>query len=220
MLINSFLGFISFSPAGDDDGSGGTGGNPPKPETVTREAYERAVGESKAEREKRKAMETELSEYKRKEAEAAEADALKRGEFDKLLQAERDKAAKIVADLEAERGVTAAMREKQLYIDRSTAFVDALGMPIEKRFWDLVDVSKIELTSDGNVDKASAVKYANDFKTQFADILAKSGATNFPNGKPQGGGSVGFHEAKTLKEKHEALPDAVEKRMRELGLPK
>lgn len=211
------------SPEGDGGGSGGTAdeNKDEKPNTVARDAYDRVLGETKAEREKRKAAEAELAEYKRKEKEAAEAEALKRGEFDKLMAAkdaevaaEREKAAK-----EAARA--ASLLEAQVENKKYGAFLRNLGASLDPKWINLVDLDQIKADENGVIDEASATKYANDFKTHYPQTIATTGNPNFPDKKPGGNATVTWDSEKTtranLKERKALMAEEYAKEKAKLG---
>jgi len=212
MFIESIISLFCFDVPEDIDGptSGGTGNLPPetpKPETVSREAYEKAVTEARNAKKR-------LKEIDDAKIAQDEKDALARGEHERLLTDEKARNEKLTLTL-SERD------QKDLNRDKTIEFFRALGTNLDEKYLDLIDISHIKVDADGNVDKASAVKYANDFKTRFKEILPITGATNFPDVKPQGGGNpTAWTADKTtranLKDRLSAMPDAVERRIQEL----
>lgn len=197
----------STNPGGD----GGTNSNQDKPDTVSRSAYERLMDENKANRAKLKAIEDER--LKREEDEAK-----KRGEFEHVLKSREEELAK-------EREKTKNLVGVIINDRKQDAFTRALGVPLDEKFSPLLDLSQIKTDDDGFVDEASVTKYVNDFKSRYGNILGKPGTGNFPDAKPQGGAgipawSTAPAKREDLKERYEALPGAVEKRMRELGITK
>jgi len=211
------------NPADSNANGSAEGGQ--KPDTVTREAFDRLLSEKKEEQKKRQAQDAELAAYKEKERLAAEDEAKKRGDFESILAAEKEHAAKLKDEIAKRDALIETVKVEKLVESKARAFFKALGSGLDEKFHSLVDLDNVKVDSEGNIDQASATKYANDFRTEYGTILTKPGPNNFPDGKPQGGGVTGnWLAGKTtkdnLKERKAGLRDAVEKRSRELGILK
>lgn len=169
-------------PAGGANGSGGTGGNnpEPKPDSVTRSAYEDAVTEAKKARERAQAAEARLAELDAEKKRREDDEAKKRGEYEKLL-ADRE------AELAKERAERAALETERTNMRKLGALHKALGAPIDQKFLPLVDLERIKVNQDGTISQESLTKYADDFKSTYPMILGKPAGVTPPDATPQGG---------------------------------
>ena len=216
-LWNLFCFDQSTDPAGGGGGSGGTTDDPnnkpdDKPETVSREAFERLMDETKATKAKLKAYEDEK---KKKD----EEDAKKRGDFETLLEQERQEKAELEKKLKDRE-------EADQFREKAEVFLKSVGAAVDKKYWPIIEtfLEKIPVGTDGKADSKAAAKLAEDFKKLYPEVVSKPGTPNVPGRKPSGTqplswgqGTISRHN---LKEAKENLGEAVAEEMRRRGMVK
>lgn len=195
-------------PGGNNDGSGGAGGQPNdnpdsgKPSTVSREAYEKAITEAKKAKEKLQAIEAESKKRQEDEAKAKE-------DYKKLYEsaaAERDEVKKQKSDLE-----TGLIDGKKLQ-----AFLGKLPGKVAKEYWSLIDLDKIVIDPDSReIDERSLAKAVKEFETIHARLIDKPATGRLPNDAPGGNRSSGF-EAELAAANNQKELDAVMKKYKKV----
>jgi hypothetical protein len=160
---------------------------------VAFDSYDKSVKLARNRGEKLRAAEaektrlaTELARYQNAERLAEEERAKKAGDWDALAK-QKDQ---LIAELQ---GKLADSDGKWTNAMRFAAIERALTVKIPKRFFPIVDVSRIEVSSDGKINETSLAKYANELKTEYPEILGekKKGPGDEPPG-PDGGGLISY----------------------------
>lgn len=206
MIVKSmrhlFKARMSMVPDDDPNPSDGGGSDDPdgieiaKPDEtgkVAFETYDKNVRLARNRGEKLKAAEAEktrlsaeLAKFQNAERLAEEEKARKAGDWT-ALAAQKDQ---LIADLQ---GKLADSDGKWTNAMRFAAIERALTVKIPKRFFPIVDVSRIEVSADGKINETSLAKYANELKTEYPEILGekKKGPGDEPPG-PDGGGLISY----------------------------
>ncbi len=164
------------NPGGDDE--------EPKEKTVSRSAYEKSVAAEKAARVRAQDAEKKLKAIDDAAKAAADAEALKRGEHEKII-ADKDKALaekdERLAKIEADR----------LEARKLGAFLKGIGGELGEDYYALVDLDKIKADADGKIDPGSVKEYADQFRTKHAVLIGKTGDKSPPGNKAGGLGGKG-----------------------------
>lgn len=170
------------TPAAGSPGSGGTGSEG-KPDTVTREAYDNLLSETKKEREARREKDRQLDELLAKEKARGEKELADQKRFEELA-ASKDK------ELQDERikrvGLENAFKDQQ----KLGAVLKAIGKPVDAKWHAMIDIDQVTLNSDGSIDQSSVKKYADDFSRAYPETLGGM-VRKPPPGENGGGGSGG-----------------------------
>lgn len=166
-------------PAGSGNaGDGGNGGTPPAPpSTVSYEAHRQLLDEKKKADAKLRELETEKSERERKEAEA-------QGNYQKLLDAEREKTAKLTAEL-------TAVNEREAGRRKLASVLGALNGHVDAKFYDLIPYDEVRLDAAGAVEQTSVTAVVEKVRARYPEIIKTQGGPNLPPAAPQGGGTSG-----------------------------
>ncbi len=177
---------VSKEGEGDEETAGG-GGNEPSLEDLQKrlDALEgmkdKAVNESKSEREKRKAMEAKISEYEAEKKEREEAEAKKRGEFEKLAETAKAEKDALAKKLES-KTKAAGLKDGLAAVNIAPQFRKA----VESMFRDQVSLEGEDAKIDGK-DPAEFFKaWANSDEGKAFTISGSSGGGA---GGGSGGGS-------------------------------
>lgn len=178
-------------PAGGDGNASGDA-DPTKSPTVTRDAYERLLGEKKGVAAKLQAQETELQAFRDAKKKREEDEAKARNEHEAVIAA-RDKE---LAEERAKRLTLESERQEQR---KYAAFVRGLGTQIDSKFMPLIDLDKIKVDDAGQPDAASVTQYVADFRKQYPETVKASGGGAPPATPPQGSGGNALTYAQWLK---------------------
>jgi len=148
---------------------------PPKPETVTREAYEKAVEREKKLKEQLRAYEAEKAEREKKELEA-------RGEYQKIAELAKKEAEELRQKLAAEE-------EMKLRARKFSAVLKGLGTSVEDKWYsvlgDYMDEVRVN-PETGQVEEMSITPVVAKIKESWPEMLKKT-PVGVPNGAPAGG---------------------------------
>jgi hypothetical protein len=141
------------------------------------EAHERLLAQRKKDQVVLKAQQDRLADLERKDKDRQDAEALKRGEHEKVISA-RDKR---ILELESEKTKLRTDIENGI---RLQSFLDALpGKLKHPDYLGFVRVDQIPLREDGSVDDQALKLAVSDFvKTHSALIETKPGAATLPGG--------------------------------------
>ncbi len=184
------------------------GGNDKNP-TVPRTTYDDAVTEAKNAKARAAAAEAKLAEIDAKKRADEEAEAIKRGEFEKVATSAK-------AEAEAAKAETAKLKAEQLEARKLGAFLRGLGGELGEQFYQLVDVNEIKADAEGKIDQSSLKKYTDNFRTTYATVIGKPGGNTPPGGKPGGMGGPGLTveewKALPLKEQKARMKEVMESR--------
>lgn len=185
-------------PGGNEQSSGAEIGETPqkqietpKPESVAREAYERAVSEAKS-------AKAELKKLK-------DADLLKNNEYQKLYESEK------LAREEVEKkhsGLNQRITESK----KLSALMAKLPGKVDQSYWDLIDLEKIAADPEtGAIDDASVARYAKEFETKHARLIDRPNTARVPQGAPSSVKDIGYDEWLTLplKEQKARMKDII-----------
>lgn len=166
------------SATGDANASGE--GNE-ESQQVSREAHRRLLDEKKKETEARRRLEAELAERNKADADRKEQelkDQQKWEEAHKLKEQE-------LAD---ERRRRLVLEERITTGQKYGAFVRAVGGQLDPKWQHSVDLEKIKMGEDGQIDDASLKAYAETFKKTYPEIFTKSTGPGLPNDVPRSNG--------------------------------
>lgn len=154
-----------------------------KPNYVTLETHRRLLDEKKKDRAK-------LDELLEKERIREEADALKRGEFDKIRQADKEELAK-------ERQRRIQLEEAFNKGMKLNAVIEALGGNVDPRLHRLIDLSEVAVDPDtGEVESLTAAKVAESLKREWPELVRQNGRlpAAAPQGLQGGAGKIAYAE--------------------------
>lgn len=186
-------GAPSDRPAGDGSGTnppdnqpGGDGGaDRERPETVSRDAYDRVLAEAKAAKERARKLEDERRQEEEK--------ALREKEDFKALAEKREQ------ELAEERQRREKLETQWQTARKIAAFTDALDGHLDQKFFHLIDTDRIQLDDDGKADEATVRRAIESFKSEFGELVKKPGTNNLPTDAPGSGGSGSLTHEEWLK---------------------
>jgi len=168
-------------------GTGDGGGAPPEKNSVSYETYSKAIDEVKGLKAKLKDYDEFKSQQEKEKADKERADLEKKGEFQKLLDLEREKNKKLENDLNSHNA-----RENSR--KKLSAVLSNLGGSVDKKFFDLIEFDSVVLKEDGTVDEYSVGKVVEKFKASYPEVIRGPDGNNLPNkapnGAPNGSGKI------------------------------
>jgi hypothetical protein len=165
-------------------------GTPETPkESVSYETYRRTVSEAKTEREQRRKLEAELTEFRKKEQEAKEADLARRGEFDQVLKLREEENQKLRESLNV-------YNERMQKASKLNAFIKAAGADLDDKWLGLVDVDSIVVLPDDEIDQLSVKKTVETFRKTWPEAFKQKSI--IPNDMPNGTGFITESEWKKI----------------------
>lgn len=177
----------------NSNGSGGantnTGGegenqqdNKQKPDTVSRDAYEKLLDEKKKLAEQRKAQDEELKKYRDADEEKKRKDLESKGEYEKAIALEREARKKSDDELES-------YRKKDKNRTKLAAVLDSVGGTIDSKFYGLIDYEDVVLDPEsGDVNEMSVTKVVENLKKKYPEIIKTDKGAKMPDGSPRGAG--------------------------------
>lgn len=188
------VGSTDASPEGSPSSPGGTGNQSnvspeTPPETRNQVAYEthrRLLDEKKKLQEKFEVLDAE-----KKQREQAEL--LAKGEYQKIIEIERQKKA------EAE-GKLAALENTFLQGKKVKAFLNALGTGLDEKFYGFLPLEDIAVDPDSKeINLTSVATAAETFKKSYPELLSKKNGVTLPNAAPAGNSANTITRSEWLK---------------------
>ena len=156
---------------------------------VPYKTFQKAVSQRKADQARLRDVETELQEYKRKDAERQEVSLKQQQKYKELAELKQQK----IDELEAKN----LQREKAL-IDSAklNAFKEALPGTIEnKSYYAFVNLDAIELDTDtGIIDQDTVEKQVNEFVTKHDRLFTRSEGKRLPSEAPKASEPSSYRE--------------------------
>jgi hypothetical protein len=164
----------NIDPAGQSGGEGSANTPNQSKESVSYETHRKLLDEKKKIQAKLEQIETD-----RKAAE--EADLTKKGELQKLLDLEREKAKAATEQLKA-------FEEKERAARKLSAIVKGLGAPVDQKWYSVLGghIDDVVFTEEGEVEPMSVTKIVENIKKEWPEMLRKPGA-GMPNAAPGNG---------------------------------
>ncbi len=152
-----------------------------KGDTVTREAYDRAIAQRKADQKRAKDLEDErnklLQEKEEREATAL-ADQKKYQELYEKEKKKREESDSRLSD----------MTKAQVTKEKQQALSTALGGLKKNEFLKFANLDGIAMNEDGTVDAASVTEVANKFRADYPELVPSKPANgHLPNDAARGG---------------------------------
>lgn len=185
-------------PAGDPPGAGGQGGDPgsddgtgaddPPPGDDDESTRQVSYSTHRKLLDEKKRVAAELAEIKRKDAERQAREAEEKGEFKKLLEAERARA------LELETKLKSA-EEQETGRRKLASIINAVDGTIEPKWYGVLQehgyLEEVIVDPDtGKVDPHSVARAVKKLRTEFPEIIKAKGKPTLPNDEPGGGGET------------------------------
>lgn len=158
-----------------------------KPDTVTREAYEKAVEREKKLKEQLRAFEADKAEREKKELEA-------RGEYQKIAEMAKKEAEDLRAKL-------AENDRRQVAAKKFSAVLKGLGTQVEEKWFDVIGnyIDDVAVDPDsGAVVDMSVTKVVDKLKQSWPEMLRKP-APGMPAGAPMGANTAFITRQEWLK---------------------
>lgn len=175
-------------PVADNVDSSGKDGEPKdqSKDSVSYETHRRLLAEKKAATERLAVLEAEKKAREDKEL----AD---KGEFQKLLEKEREEKAALKADLDAR-----TLRDQKAM--KIAAVYKALGGKIDRKWLSQVDYDQINIDPDtGEVEASGVTKAADALKKEWPEAFVDPNTPRIPSDAPKGSGSNTISRAEWLK---------------------
>lgn len=160
---------------GEGGGSGGGGPNDPpvdpKPgDTVSYASYARLLDEKKAATAERDRLKAEATERER-------ADAEKSGDWQKLVQLEREKNEALARERDELKGKVSTIETQHTQVRKLAAIVKASGGSVDSKWHDLLadkfmpDV--VVNPETGEIDQASVTKAVDKLRAQYPEVIQR-----------------------------------------------
>lgn len=177
----------------------GDGDKPPKPsgDTVSYDTHRKLLSEKKK-------LQERLDEIEKEKKQRELEDLEKQENYKKIAELKAK---------EAEDSKTELMQIKSDLQNskKLSAVLDVLG-PIDKKYWDLIDISQVVVNPEtGQIDEMSVTKYAEGWKKQYFEIIQPGNKSNMPSDHPSPGSGLTYDEWLTLpaKEKEERMHEVI-----------
>lgn len=172
-------------------------------ETVSRKAYEKVLSEKKKAAEALRERNARLAELEAEREALSMKDAEAKGEYQKVIEAERKKYEAAIKRIQELEGTISEFNSREMNRKKFGAIYDQLGGAVDKKFFPLIDLDQVELNEDGEIDEQSVAKYANELKELYPEIITpKKGAlppSKLPgDGKGSGGKRIAESEWRNL----------------------
>lgn len=173
------------------------GSNQNPADLVSEEWRKRILSEKKKVQEERDLLRAEKEERERKDLEA-------KGEYQKLLELAK-------AEADAAKNRLREIEEERLQGKKAAALLKALDNSLPDKFYGFLNLDDVIIDpSTGEINQLSVTKAAEQFKTNYPELLIKRDGPRLPNNAPQGAG-------KLTREEWLKLPvDEMKKRRKEL----
>ena len=165
--------------SGVNDGtSSGAGGA--SEDVVAYETHRKLLSEKKRLQEQFETMKSQLSKIEIERQEAERKKLEEQGEYKKLLDLERSRAAKLDEELKTH---TEHMRAAK----KLDAVLKSVNGNIPNKYWGLIDTASVAIDPDtGEIDAMSVQKAVENLRKDFPEIIyAKTGSTGTPNTAPR-----------------------------------
>jgi len=180
------------SPAGDPVGYNSDD------KRVSYSSFQKVLGEKKRLSDKHSDALAELAVYKSKDQEQAEKALIEEKKFDEVLSEKQ-------REIDETRGLLDQSTKRLVDTHKLTSFLQGLGSSkLESKYYGLVDLEKINLDNEGQIDHDSLNNCVNEFKTEHTRLLINP-RTDLPQNHTGGKGKKGLtvSEWKSLKSSKE-----------------
>lgn len=173
-------------------------------ETVAYETHRKLLAEKKRRDEELRARDEELAALKREKKEAEELKLKEKEDYKKIVEI-RD------GELAAERAEKEMLKNKFQDAVKFDAFINSLPGSVDKKFWQMIDLSAVVIDPTTNEpDPMSVKKAADKFRAEFPELIVNQNGAKLPNNAASGGAFVMNDEtwnALSAKEKKDKLSD-------------
>ena len=163
-----------------------------KSNTVTREAYERALGEKKQFKQKFDAMQTQLNELLAEKKSAEESVLAEQGRYKELHE-------KSQAELAELQKTIAQEREAALSARKYMAFKENVGEFANPAYAQMLDLSAIKTTESGEIDVDSLKEYGASFRETHGQLFKGQTKPSPTSHAPKGHGNEKVDKLTALK---------------------
>lgn len=154
----------------------------------------------------KKRVQAEAESLKKKLEEIEVKDAEQKGNLQKLLDIERDRAKKASEELET-------YRQREVSRKKIQAVLDVAKTRIESRWFNVIDLEQVVVDpSSGEIDKGSVEAYVQTLQKEWPEMFAKGGKSGVSHDAAKPPGALdyeGWKSSKNTKEMREKLPDLV-----------
>lgn len=157
----------------------GASGDEGKDEQVSRDAYDRAVAQRKADKVKREAAERERDELKAKLEEQEQAKLNEQNEFKTLYEKEKKKREEAESKL-------SEMTTSQITNAKKQALNQVLGGTLKSEYLVFAKLGDIEMNEDGSADLESVKRVAAAFKASHPELVPVKAGSKLPKGANDG----------------------------------
>lgn len=155
--------------------SGSPEPNPPKKDTVLYETHEKLLSEKKKLDARHKETADKLAALEKEKKDLADEELKKQGKFQEALAAKEKELADTNQRLQA--------RDQQMVDGQKiNSFLKAVDSDVKENYWGLIDLEKIKLDAQGNIDETSVKTYASEFKETYSEIIGGQAPPRMPNG--------------------------------------
>jgi hypothetical protein len=168
-------------PAGQSGGEGSANTPNQLKESVSYDTHRKLLDEKKK-------LQAKLEQIDADRKAAEEADLAKKGELQKLLDLEREKAKAASDQLKA-------FEDKERSARKLGAIVRGLGAPVDQKWYSVLGghIDDVVLNEDGEIEPMSVTKIVENVKKEWPEMLRKPGA-GMPNHAPGNGATTISHE--------------------------
>lgn len=161
-------------PVPGGPGSTGDGSGTPPPGSVSYETHRQLLDEKKRADARLRQLEDERAARERADLEA-------KGDFEKLLAQERERNAKLTADLQQ-------LNERETGRRKLASVLGALNGHVESKYFELIPIDDVIVDpTSGDVDQTSVARVVEKVRTKYPEIIKATSGPGLPNAAPQGG---------------------------------
>lgn len=149
----------------DENQAGGVSGSTESKEAVvSRDAYDKLLGQRKADQAKIRDMEARLGTIEAEKAAAAEAALAEQGKFKEMFESEKQRRADLEASL-------TEFKQNDIIRRKTDALKSSIGDVLKDEYLRFADFNKIELSEDGSIIPETVQAVAEAFKIEHPHLI-------------------------------------------------
>ena len=177
-----------------------------KKDQVEYDTFKRLLSQKKASDEKLAGYEKRLKDIEMKEELDKQENLKKQAKFEELSK-------ELESKLETERSEKETFKKSWLDTHKLQAVLDKLpGKPKRQEYMSFIDLDAIKIDAESGIDADSVEAAANNFLTNYGELLTKPSNSELPNDAPSSKGKLSYEKWLTLSpsDKRSRLKDVIE----------
>lgn len=154
---------------------------------VLHSTHLKVLGEKKTLQTKNEDLQKKVNAFEAAEKEKATENLLNKGKYDEALKLKQDELETEKQKLINKGAELEAVNSQITDGTKLRSFLAAVGGDVNEKYWGLVDLDQITLDENGEPNKASVVKYAENFVASYGNEIISRGNSGElpPNAPPQ-----------------------------------